>query len=90
MSLLDKINSFLGADKPSLSDLYACFDQLYMLLNSGSNMQQAFLDIADVQTNKKLGTALKNISRNLSGGVTTGAAFKKEDVFPRKIGRAHV
>ena len=86
MSLLDKINSFLGADKPSLSDLYACFDQLYMLLNSGSNMQQAFLDIADVQTNKKLGTALKNISRNLSGGVTTGAAFKKEsDVFPRMI-----
>lgn len=85
MSLLDKINSFLGADKPSLSDLYACFDQLYMLLNSGSNMQQAFLDIADVQTNKKLGTALKNISRNLSGGVTTGAAFKKEEVFPRMI-----
>ena len=86
MSLLDKINSFFGADKPSLSDLYACFDQLYMLLNSGSNMQQAFLDIADVQTNKKLGTALKNISRNLSGGVTTGAAFKKEeDVFPRMI-----
>ena len=85
MSLLDKINSFLGADKPSLSDLYACFDQLYMLLNSGSNMQQAFLNIADVQTNKKLGTALKNISRNLSGGVTTGAAFKKEDVFPRMI-----
>lgn len=85
MSLLDKINSFLGADKPSLSDLYACFDQLYMLLNSGSNMQQAFLDIADVQTNKKLGTALKNISRNLSGGVTTGAAFKREAVFPRMI-----
>ena len=48
-------------------------------------MQQAFLDIADVQTNKKLGIALKNISRNLSGGLTTGAAFKKEEVFPRMV-----
>lgn len=85
MSFLDKLNSFIGVDKPKLSDFYACFDQLYMLLNSGSNMQQALTDIANAQTNKKLGAALKNIARSLSGGVATGAAFKKEDVFPRMI-----
>lgn len=85
MNVIDKLNALLGADKPKLTDFYACFDQLYMLLNSGSNMQSALMDISAVQTNKKLGVSLQNISRNLSAGVSTGAAFKKEDIFPRMV-----
>lgn len=85
MSFMDKLNHMLGADKPKLSDFYALFDQLYMLMNSGSNLQQALLDISHVQTNKRLGEALKNIARSLTSGVSTGAAFKKEEVFPRMI-----
>ena len=85
MGFMAKLNSFLGADKPKLTDFYACFDQLFMLLNSGSNLQQALLDISEVQTNQRMGDSLKNISRNLSAGVTTGAAFKKEDIFPRMV-----
>lgn len=85
MSMIEKLNAFFGTDKPKLTDFYACFDQLYMLLKSGSTMQQALLDISDAQTNKKLGGSLKNISRSLSGGITTGAAFKKEDIFPRMV-----
>lgn len=56
-----------------------------MLLKSGSTLQQAINEIAHVQTNAKLGQALRNISRNLSAGVATGAAFKKEGVFPRLV-----
>ena len=41
MSFVEKINAFIGADKPKLADFYACFDQLYMLLKSGSTLQQA-------------------------------------------------
>lgn len=82
MGFVEKVNAFIGADKPKLADFYACFDQLYMLLNSGSTLQQAINEIAHVQTNVKLGQALRNISRNLSAGVATGAAFKKEGVFP--------
>lgn len=85
MSLTERINNVLGADKPKLADFYSCFDQLYMLLNSGSTLQQALLDISDSQTNKKLGQSLKNISRNISGGVATGAAFKKEGIFPKFV-----
>ena len=85
MGLVDKINHALGQDKPKLSDYYACFDQLYMLINSGSTLQQALDSIASVQTNAKLGHALKNISRNLGSGIATGAAFKKEDIFPRLV-----
>lgn len=85
MSFVEKINAFIGADKPKLADFYACFDQLYMLLKSGSTLQQAINEIAHVQTNAKLGQALRNISRNLSAGVATGAAFKKEGVFPRLV-----
>lgn len=66
MSFVEKINAFIGADKPKLADFYACFDQLYMLLKSGSTLQQAINEIAHVQTNAKLGQALRNISRNLS------------------------
>lgn len=69
----------------AIADFYACFDQLYMLLKSGSTLQQAINEIAHVQTNAKLGQALRNISRNLSAGVATGAAFKKEGVFPRLV-----
>ena len=85
MGFVEKVNAFIGADKPKLADFYACFDQLYMLLNSGSTLQQAINEIAHVQTNAKLGQALRNISRNLSAGVATGAAFKKEGVFPRLV-----
>lgn len=63
MSFVEKINAFIGADKPKLADFYACFDQLYMLLKSGSTLQQAINEIAHVQTNAKLGQALRSRCR---------------------------
>lgn len=83
MALIDKINDVL--DKPKLADYYSVFSQLYMLLNSGSPLQEALLDIANDQPNKKLGAALKSISRSLASGIAPGAAFKQTGIFPRLV-----
>lgn len=82
-SLTDKINETF--DKPKLADFYSVFSQLYMLLNSGSPLQEALLDIANDQPNQKLGAALRSISKSLASGIAAGAAFKQANIFPRLV-----
>ncbi len=65
--------------------MYNVFHQLYMLLTSGSTLQQSLKDIAPYQEKKRLKEALVNISKSLSTGISTGAAFRKESIFPMVV-----
>ena len=80
MQLLQKISDYF--ERPKQIDFYNIFHQLYMLLSSGSTLQQSLKDIAPYQEKRKLKEALMNISRSLSTGISTGAAFRRESIFP--------
>lgn len=80
MNVIDKIKDYL--DRPKLIDFYNVFSQLYMLLSSGCNLQQAIGDIVGYQEKRALKDSLKSISKSLSIGLSTGAAFRKESLFP--------
>ena len=80
MRIFEKISDYFN--RPKLIDFYNVFHQLYMLLTSGSTLQQALVDISPYQEKRRLKEALLNISKNLSTGISTGAAFRKESIFP--------
>lgn len=80
MQILQKISDYI--ERPKLIDFYNIFHQLYMLLTSGSTLQQSLQDIAPYQEKRRLKDALMNISKSLSTGISTGAAFRRESVFP--------
>lgn len=80
MQLFQKISDYL--ERPKLIDFYNVFHQLYMLITSGSTLQQGLSDIAPYQEKKRLKEGLMNISRSLSSGISTGAAFRREALFP--------
>lgn len=83
MNLVDKINEIF--DKPNKFDFYSIFNNLQLLLASGSDMPNAVSNIAEFQNKKQLASALYSISRNLRAGISTGMAFKKTDIFPRIV-----
>lgn len=80
MQFFQKISDFF--DRPKLIDFYNVFHQLYMLITSGSTLQQGLADIAPYQEKRTLKEALTNISKSLTTGISTGAAFRRESVFP--------
>ena len=80
MNILDSIRDYF--DKPKTIDFYNLFSQLHMLLNSGCTLQQAINDVAPYQEKRLLRDSLKSVLRSLSIGLPTGAAFRKEDVYP--------
>lgn len=80
MGILEKLEEVFN--KPKLIDFYNVFHELHLLLDSGSTVQQALIDVSTYVENKKLAEALKGISRSLASGISTGAAFKKEAIFP--------
>lgn len=80
---INAIENYLN--KPKAIDFYNVCSQLYMLLSSGMNLQQALLNISGELPNKQLGKSLKNISHNLSTGLNIEAAFKRESLFPRVV-----
>lgn len=83
MRFFEKIEDYFN--RPKLIDFYNVFHQLYMLLTSGSTLQQSLKDIAPYQEKKRLKEALVNISKSLSTGISTGAAFRKESIFPMVV-----
>lgn len=80
MNFIDKIKDYFN--RPKLIDFYNVFSQLYMLLSSGCNLSQAIEDIVVYQEKRSLRDSLKSISKSLSVGLSTGAAFRKESLFP--------
>lgn len=68
--------------KPKHIDFQMMFSQLHLILDSGTTLQQALKEIAQYVENKKLKNALINVSNNLGAGISTGAAFRKEGIFP--------
>lgn len=80
MKIFEKISDYFN--RPKLIDFYNVFHQLYMLLTSGSTLQQSLQDIAPYQEKKTLKEALLNISKSLTTGISTGAAFRREPIFP--------
>lgn len=83
MKFFEQIEDYFN--RPKLIDFYNVFHQLYMLLTSGSTLQQSLKDIAPYQEKKRLKDALVNISKSLSTGISTGAAFRKESIFPMVV-----
>ena len=59
MSILDKLD--LKLHEPKRIDFYVAFRGLQLLLESGSTLQQAAMELAGEQRNESLGNALKNI-----------------------------
>lgn len=80
MNIISSLNNYIN--RPKRIDFYNVFSQLHMLLTSGSTLQQALLDIAPYQEKVQLKNALKSISRSLATGLSPGAAFRKESIFP--------
>ena len=80
MSILDKLD--LKLHEPKRIDFYVAFRGLQLLLESGSTLQQAAMELAGEQRNESLGNALKNIGRHLGAGIGVGAAFAREKIFP--------
>lgn len=80
MSIADRLTDYFN--RPKLIDLYNIFSQLHMLLSSGRTLQQAITDIAPYQEKHSMKDALKAISKSLATGLSTGAAFRREDIFP--------
>lgn len=83
MNTIEKIKDYFS--QPQLIDLYNIFSQLNMLLNSGLSLQKAIKEIIPYQENRLLKESLNSIHRSLSTGLSTGAAFRKEKVFPRIV-----
>ena len=78
-----KINSISEYfDKPKLIDFQMMFSQLHLILDSGTTLQYALKEVAQYVENKRLKSALMNVSNNLGAGISTGAAFRKEVIFP--------
>lgn len=75
----------LRFDQPKDIDFFIAFRSLQLLLESGATLQQAAQEISSTQRNKILGRALNGISRNLVNGMTSGAAFRKERIFPAMV-----
>ena len=56
MSILDKLD--LKLHEPKRIDFYVAFRGLQLLLESGSTLQQAAMELAGEQRNESLGNAL--------------------------------
>lgn len=69
-------------EKPKLIDFQMMFSQLHLILDSGTTLQHALQEVAPYIDNDQLKTALLNVSNNLAAGISTGAAFRKENIFP--------
>lgn len=69
-------------DKPKLIDFQMMFSQLHLILDSGTTLQHALREVAQYVENNRLRNALMNVSNNLGAGISTGAAFRKESIFP--------
>ena len=83
VNFIDKIKDYF--DRPKSIDYYNVFSQIYMLLTSGSTLQQAIRDITPYQEKKSLKNSLISIQKSLAIGLSTGAAFRKENVFPKIV-----
>ena len=80
MKIDDRLNEIFN--KPKLIDFQMMFSQLHLILDSGTTLQHALKEVAQYVENNKLKSALLNVSNNLGAGISTGAAFRKESVFP--------
>lgn len=71
--------------KPSRTDFYSVFLQLYILVRAGRTLKDSIVAVSDMQSNKYLKQALKNIVTSLELGINTETAFYKENIFPHAV-----
>lgn len=69
-------------NQPKEIDFYNLFRGLEVMCSSGDTLEKALIRLAPVQAKKSMGIAMKNVARNLSLGLSEGAAFRKEHIFP--------
>lgn len=81
--ILESLENYLN--RPTKRDFYALFRQISTLMRSGVELNKATADIAEYTENKQLAAALKNISRKMQAGISAGAAFQNESIFPKIV-----
>lgn len=81
--ILERLENYLT--RPTKRDFYALFLQISTLMRSGVELNKATADIAAYTENKQLAAALNNISRKMQAGISAGAAFQNESIFPKIV-----